>query len=265
LRETEDKHWVCLKCYRELYPALATENKIWNLRRLGFTVPDDLSEKEGKRLWLLYLARLTGHNLPDDIPLAELLRMDSETSFLVLAQPIFAAEHERHVVEQIERRSQFLPPVRHFYTSVVGVTFDNDDGSSRQEILATCSSFQTLLLKHEEDNPCDPNAIGVYTEDGRQIGHLSKDVASDVWWRMQHHFTYAAIAADIRGGTEDHPTRGMNILMLVARPGVPLEQLQEYLDSIAQGVLADVRAGPPENSWDEDDDDDDDDDESIVE
>lgn len=30
------------------YPALATENKIWNLRRLGFTVPDDLTEKEGR-------------------------------------------------------------------------------------------------------------------------------------------------------------------------------------------------------------------------
>ena len=258
LTQTDDCQWVCQNCYRELYPALATENKIWNLRRLGFTVPDDLSEKEGRRLWLLYLARLTGHNLPDDIPLAELLRMDSETSFLDLAQPIFAAEHERHVVEEIERRSQFLPPVRHFFTKVAGVSFKNDDGSDRQEILSTCSPLQTLRLEHEENNPYDSNAISVCTEDGRQIGHLFRDVAADVWWRMQHNFTYAAISANITGGTKGQPERGMNILLLVARPGVPQEEIESYLQSIMPDVEADVFEGSSDEDEDEEEDEDDD-------
>ncbi|MBN1556186.1 MAG: HIRAN domain-containing protein, partial [Phycisphaerae bacterium] len=139
--------------------------------------------------------------------------------------------------------------------SVVGVTFDNDDGSSRQDILATCESFQPLRLEHEEHNPYDANAIAVCTKDGRQIGHLSRDLAADVWWRMQHHFTYAAIAADINHRTEDRPTIGMNLLVLVARPGVSQEQMQDYLDSIKPDVVADVLAGPPDDYGDEDDDD----------
>lgn len=249
---------------QETLSGIATENKIWNLRRVGFTVPDDLTEKEGKRLWLLYLARITGHDLPDDTPLPDLLRMDAETPLIMLAQPFFTAQHEREVNEGIEKRSEFLPPVRHFFTSVVGVTFDNDDGSSRQEILATCESFQPLRLEHEEDNPHDANAIAVRTEDGRQIGHLSRDVASDVWWRMQHRFTYAAIAAGINPRTEDRPTIGMNILVLVARPGVSQEQMQAYLDSIKPDVVADVLAGPRDDYGDEDEEDDNDEPEQVF-
>ena len=241
LKETLAHGFVCHVCYREIHPRRATPNAIYNLRRVGFTVPEDLTEKEGKRLWLLYLGRKLGLSLPDDIPLAELLRMDTENSFIQRLQPVFAAEHERQVTEEIERRSEYLPPVRHFYTKVVGVVHKNDDGSDRQEILSTCSPLETLRLEHE-DNPYDPNAIRVCTEDGRQIGHLPREVASDVWWRMQHRFTYAAISANITGGTRGQPTIGMNILLLVGQPGVTLEEMQTYLDSITPDVSADARA-----------------------
>lgn len=266
LRETEEKHWVCLKCYWELYPALATECQIYNLRRVGFTVPDDLTEKEGKRLWLLYLGRKLGLSLPDDTPLAELLRMDAEDSFIQRLQPVFAAEHERHVTEDIERRSEYLPPVRHFYTKVAGVTYRNDDGSDRQEILSTCSLLQSLRMEHEDNNPHDPNAVRVCTEDGRQIGHLFRDVASDVWWRMQHGFTYAAISANITGGTKANPQLGMNILLLVGRPGVSQEEMQAYLVRIMPAVAADVYDyDPDDHDTDDDDEQDDLDDDSMLE
>jgi hypothetical protein len=265
LRETEDKHWVCLTCYWELYPALATENAIWNLRRVGFTVPDDLSEKEGKRLWLLYLARKLGQSLPDDLPLAELVHMHAEDSFIRRLQAILAAEHERQVTERIERRSEYLPPVRHFYTKLAGATYKNDDGSDRQDILSTCCPLQALRVEHDNNNPHDPNAIRVCTEDGRQIGHLFRDLASDVWWRMQHHFTYAAFSANITGGTEDHPTMGMNILLLVARPGVSQEEMQAYLDSIKLAVAVDAYVDLSDRDNDDDDELANSDDDSMLE
>jgi hypothetical protein len=254
LRETEDKHWVCLKCYRELYPALATECQIYNLRRVGFTVPDDLTEKEGERLWLLHLGRKLGIALPDDMPLAELLRMNAEDSFIQRLQPILAAEHEQHVTEEIKRRSEYLPPVRHFYTKVAGVTYKNDDGSDRQDILSTCSPLKKLRLEHEDNNPHDPNAIRVCTEEGRQIGHLFRDVASDVWWRMQHNFTYAAVSANLTGGTKEYPQLGMNIILLVGRPRVSQEEMQAYLVRIMPAVAADVYGYDPAD-YDRDDDD----------
>jgi len=163
-----------------------------------------------------------------------------EGSLTQRAQSVLAAEHERHVTEEIERKSEYLPPVRHFYTKVAGVTYKNDDGTDRQEILSTCSPLETLRLEHEDNNPHDANAIRVCTADGRQIGHLLRDVASDVWWRMQHHFIYEAISANVTGGTKDCPQLGMNILLLVGRPGVREEEMHTYLDNIMPAVTADA-------------------------
>jgi hypothetical protein len=109
-------------------------------------------------------------------------------------------------------------------------------------------------VEHEANNPHDPNAIAVFTEDGRQIGHLFRDVASDVWWRMQHHFTYEAISANITGGTKDYPQLGMNILLLVGRPGVSEEEMRAYLDNIMPSVTADAYDDRSDGDADDDDD-----------
>jgi hypothetical protein len=120
-------------------------------------------------------------------------------------------------------------------------------------------------VEHEDNNPHDPNAIRVCTEDGRQIGHLFRNVASDVWWRMQHGFTYAAISANITGGAKANPQLGMNILLLVGRPGVSLEEMQTYLDGISRKVEADAYDDRSDRDEDDDDELNDLDDESRLE
>lgn len=222
---------ICRTCLREIRPPrkyLATESALWYLRKRGFNVPDDLSREESNRLLLLNAARLLdGHDLPDDTPLAELERIEADDR---------------------EQREASRPPVRHFYTKVVGVTFQNDDGSDRQAIIARCSPFETLVAEHE-DNPHDPNAMRVCTQGGDQIGHLSREVAADLRRKMQRDFNCAVIATQITGGTARRPTLGVNVLVLVAKPGVSQDEIQEYFDSIAPQVLADCRA---ERSDDED-------------
>ena len=59
-----------------------------------------------------------------------------------------------------------------FKTSVVGVTFDNPDGSNRQEILEHCKKAQLISLVREYDNPHDTYAIQVLTTSGSQIGYI---------------------------------------------------------------------------------------------
>jgi hypothetical protein len=66
-----------------------------------------------------------------------------------------------------------------FYTKVVGVTFKNADGSDRQEVVSKCHRGQELFLK-----PCFtkeyPEAIGVFTADGKQLGNVKADLAHEI-------------------------------------------------------------------------------------
>lgn len=262
LRETEDKQWACLPCFSKDFPALASGSCIWLLRSAGVNTPDDLAEKEGERLWVLHSLRKLGLSLPDDAPLAELLHMDAKELVSRRLQTVFGGKHPWRTGQEIEawrireiEGQDSLPPVFHFYEKVVGVTFTNDDGTDRQEILSTCSPLQTLRLEHEDNNPQDSNAIRVCTEDGRQIGHLFRGVASNVWRQMQRNFTFAAISLDISGGTKNRPTLGMNILLLVGQPGVSQQEIQTYLVSIMPAVAVDVY--DYYCYWDYNDDDDD--------
>lgn len=74
-----------------------------------------------------------------------------------------------------------LPSAYVINTKTVGVSKNNADGSSRQEIIKSeVSEDDPLRLEHEPDNPYDPHAIKVLTISGHQIGYLSKDVAPKI-------------------------------------------------------------------------------------
>ena len=63
---------------------------------------------------------------------------------------------------------------------VVGVTFKNDDGSSRADKIIEMSQHMdtvVIQLEREPQNRFDPNAIKVIA-DGKQIGYIGKDFAS---------------------------------------------------------------------------------------
>jgi hypothetical protein len=222
---------VCLNCLRAIRPPAptktATQDTMNYLRRMGFNPPPELPREEGHRLKMLLALRATGHpGLPDNTPLAELERIKDDDK---------------------KEAEASLPHVRHFYTKVVGVTHDNGDGSSRQSIIARCTRFQGLVLEHQENNPYDANAIKVCTREGEQIGFLSMELAKDICWKMGHGFRTAAMVAGITGGTAEHPTKGMNILVIVGRPGVSDTEAQEYVDSITPQVLADCSGKRPDD------------------
>lgn len=68
-------------------------------------------------------------------------------------------------------------------TKVVGVTYLNEDGSSRRDIIAGLSSMDKVRLEREPDNKYDPNAVRVCILVGdkwQQIGYLPKDVAAEL-------------------------------------------------------------------------------------
>lgn len=61
-----------------------------------------------------------------------------------------------------------------FETVIFGTHYDNDDGTSRSEIITRCRPGERLLLKREPRNQYDRNAVAVFRANGEQLGYLSK-------------------------------------------------------------------------------------------
>lgn len=86
----------------------------------------------------------------------------------------------------------------------------NDDGSSRQAILKTCSSGDPLVLKREPKNKYDRNAIAVFRGTD-QLGYLSKEVAEELAKVMDSGKELTANILEISGGEKGKPTLGCNV------------------------------------------------------
>ena len=71
-----------------------------------------------------------------------------------------------------------IPSVFIYDSKVVGVSQNNDDGSSRQEIIKReVEEEDVLFLEAEPTNMYDKNAVKVLSKNRNQIGYLSRDLA----------------------------------------------------------------------------------------
>lgn len=74
-----------------------------------------------------------------------------------------------------------IPSVFVYDSKVVGVSQQNDDGSSRQEIIKReVLEDDKLSLEAEPENPYDSNAVKVLSKFGNQVGYLKKELAEKV-------------------------------------------------------------------------------------
>ena len=87
-----------------------------------------------------------------------------------------------------------------FITKVVGVTYSNDDGTSRQEILSHCMIGEPVGFYYYTYN--GQPAYAVISDHG-QIGHLSQKIATDLDQTYGDDDTYiSGQISDITGGTD---------------------------------------------------------------
>ena len=58
---------------------------------------------------------------------------------------------------------------------VVGESFTNDDGSSRQTEIGRCQAGELVSLERDPANKYDANCVKVVSSRGIQIGNISRD------------------------------------------------------------------------------------------
>ena len=94
--------------------------------------------------------------------------------------------------------------MRSFYTKIVGVTFDNSTGESRQALIEELSQKQQppfyVELTHQPDNPYDNKAVAVHDPEGRQLGFLSKAAGNQIYRLLSKGIPVYATATQITGG-----------------------------------------------------------------
>ena len=107
--------------------------------------------------------------------------------------------------------SNKLKVARDFYSKVVGVTFGNEDGTSRQEIIRSCKEGDDLILKPVPTKEY-PEAIGVFTNSGKQLGHITAELARELKDKYSSNLMKVTVAGVTGGGDK---TYGCNLHIVI--------------------------------------------------
>ena len=120
-----------------------------------------------------------------------------------------------------------------FKTHIAGVTYQNDDGTKRQDIIGQCEIGDLLNLKREPCNPYDPNAVGVHRQSGEQLGHLHRKEAAKIAPLMDKGSKFRVRILGINGWED--------------KEGVSIEVYQ-WIDAEHKNDVTPVPILPPETS-----------------
>lgn len=100
---------------------------------------------------------------------------------------------------------------RDYSLNIVGESYRNKDGSSRQKEIKLCRPGERITLVREPDNKHDPEAVAVYSSRGVQVGYLSADHCSWIGEKIDKGREVRAIVERVNGGTRDKPSVGLLI------------------------------------------------------
>jgi hypothetical protein len=100
-----------------------------------------------------------------------------------------------------------------FRLPVVGSTWPNDDGSSRQDELAICRPGEAITLQRQPENPHDPRAVAILSARGVCVGYLSRTNAGWVGSKIDRGYDVRAIVERIKGAHLDGAQLGLVLLL----------------------------------------------------
>jgi len=127
----------------------------------------------------------------------------------------FAAEYRAKRQAELDAWDKFLEEnvvVREIHTKVAGVTFRNEDGSSRQKILADICPGEAVVFEHFTYQGAPAYSVSCC---GRQIGNLPADLARDLY-ELPDDYTFVGEVHQITGGY-DGLAYGCNLLLTLYR------------------------------------------------
>jgi hypothetical protein len=118
--------------------------------------------------------------------------------------------------------------VRTMVFKVAGISMRNDDGSDRQSIVETeVAPGTSVVLLPDPSNAYDSAAVKICVA-RLQIGFVPADCAPRISEYLTCGYEYESRVLDVTGGTDEKPTRGVNIEAAFWRGGTrPVNPYEE--------------------------------------
>ena len=120
------------------------------------------------------------------------------------------------------------------YTKIVGVTFENEDGTHRQSNLEELDQQVYPIVVHlqwEPDNPYDPHAVAVFGPSGKQLGYLHRSLAYSISQMIEARYAIHAELTHLTGSEDLGHHYGANLLHKLWQ----FVSTQEYLYGFLSG------------------------------
>ncbi len=105
---------------------------------------------------------------------------------------------------------------------VVGVTYDNEDGSSRANIISRMSNTNKVCLERDPYNPYDSNAVKVlvlWRDEKKQIGYLPKDIAAKISPKLRRNVDFMVTVSRV-GIWKNNPYCEIDIVEILSSSDV---------------------------------------------
>lgn len=100
---------------------------------------------------------------------------------------------------------------QNFYTKIAGVTFDNDNGTNRQELLRLSKPGDRLFLV-PSPNEYNDTAVKVMSDSlNEQLGWLKSELSEEIFNWIKDGNEYSAEISEITGLDDENKTLGCNI------------------------------------------------------
>jgi len=135
-----------------------------------------------------------------------------------------------------------------FVVNLKGGSYENFDGSRRQDFIEKCKAGDNLILHAEPDNPYDRHAVAVFNTQNEKLGYLPSDARdSSSILRGQK---ISAEVLKVVGGDAGHK---FGLLIRLTKFPINWDAFIQYrmkvekIDSAVKEALANERSGVPLN------------------
>jgi hypothetical protein len=119
--------------------------------------------------------------------------------------------------------------LRTWFAELMGESLLNPDGTSRQEVIASCSPGDRVVFEHDPRDRRDRNAVRVlHTRTRAQIGLLPPAQALEYIAHDEPGHVHLAAITCLTGGTPEKPTRGATIFALCAESRPSMDDVEAF-------------------------------------
>ena len=136
------------------------------------------------------------------------------------------AEEQANHAERIRKEKR----LRHRFGKVAGVGYKNEDGTERQDIIASVAIGESLYFEPEPSNPFSPNAIKILRSTKEQIGYVPEYLAEIITREIEDgYFALGLTLGDYEIPTGSHEQIGLTYAVFFLDGDVTQEEVDRYV------------------------------------